>query len=58
MQDYRKLKVAEKHVRNKWNEKKVPELKLCGEWLRNAGFEPGDNCTIKVEKGRITILYI
>jgi hypothetical protein len=58
MQDYRELKVAEKHVRNKWDEKKVPQLLLCGEWLRAAGFEPGDKCTIKVEKGRLTILYI
>lgn len=33
-----------------------PSLRLCGEWLRKAGFLEGDTVTIQVEDGRLTVI--
>lgn len=44
--DVRSLKIQPKFIRNKYSEKEVPELKLCGEWLRNLGFHFGERVTI------------
>jgi hypothetical protein len=58
MQEFRKIKTQEKWEKRKWEEKKVPQLTLKGEWLKAAGFEIGVTCSIKVENGRLTILSI
>lgn len=58
MQEFRKIKTQEKWERRKWFNKKTPQILLKGEWLKVAGFEAGSNCSIKVEKGRLTILSI
>lgn len=41
-----------------WNHrhyKTVPQIILQGNWLEQAGFQPGDQVTIKVEDGQLTI---
>lgn len=58
MQEFRKIKTQEKWEKRKWDLKIVPQLLLKGEWLRDAGFDVGITCSIKVENGRITILSI
>ena len=58
MEKFRKIKIQDKYEKRKWDTKLVPSLKLQGEWLRAAGFTGGENCTIKVERGRLTILSI
>lgn len=58
MESFRKIKIQEKWEKRKWENKIVPSLKLQGEWLKDAGFESGINCSIMVEKGRITILSL
>lgn len=58
MQDFRKIKAQTAIVKNKYSKKKVPQLLLKGEWLKAAGFDAGNSCSIKVENGRLTILSI
>jgi hypothetical protein len=35
--------------------REVPQLRLCGIWLINAGFLPGDHVTVRVASGRLVI---
>ena len=35
--------------------REIPQLRLCGIWLINAGFLPGDAVTIRVTAGRLVI---
>lgn len=37
--DVRSLKIQPKIRVNRYSNKSVPEIKLCGDWLRNAGFD-------------------
>jgi hypothetical protein len=58
MQNYRKIKISNRFEKRKWDQKLVPALMLKGEWLKEAGFEADSHCSIKVEKGRLTLLCI
>lgn len=44
--DVRSLKIQPKRRFNKYNEKDVPEIKLCGDWLQNLGFQLGARVTV------------
>jgi hypothetical protein len=44
--DVRSLKIQPKTRYNKYSQKDVPEIKLCGDWLLNLGFESGARVTI------------
>lgn len=44
--DVRSLKIQPKTRFNKYSQEKVPEIKLCGKWLQNHGFEYGERVTI------------
>ncbi len=37
--EVRSLKIQPKTRYNKYSQKDVPEIKLCGEWLQSLGFE-------------------
>ncbi len=37
------------------HETRVPDLRLCGKWLRNAGFELGQKYQVMVGDGQLTI---
>ena len=36
--------------------REVPHLRLCGIWLINAGFLPGDIATVRAISGRLVIV--
>ena len=42
----RSLKIQPKTRFNKYSQKDVPEIKLCGEWLQRLGFDYGDRVMI------------
>ncbi|GAL86348.1 hypothetical protein MYP_3577 [Sporocytophaga myxococcoides] len=42
----RSLKILPKTRFNKYNQKDVPEIKLCGGWLQSLGFELGSRVTV------------
>ncbi len=42
----RSLKIQPKFRSNKYSQKEVPEIKLCGEWLKQFGFEHGERVTV------------
>ncbi len=44
--DVRSLKIQPKTRFNKYSQKDVPEIKLCGNWLENLGFEIESRVTI------------
>lgn len=44
--DVRSLKIQPKTRLNKNSTKHVPEIKLCGNWLLNSGFESGARVTV------------
>lgn len=44
--DVRSLKIQPKTRFNKYSQKNVPEIKLCGDWLQNLGFELGARVTV------------
>lgn len=56
MEIFRKTKISKRYVRSTWNAKYVPTIRVQGEYLREAGFPIGTECTVKIESGRITII--
>lgn len=54
----RKLKISSKYVRNLWNKSHKPKLTLSGNWMQKAGFEIGQNVTVKVSKNQLIITNI
>lgn len=58
MTNYRKVKTQRKFDKRDWGHVTVPSLILKGKWLEDAGFDSGMQCSVKVEKGRLTILAI
>lgn len=51
----RKLKVYPKHRIGNSKHKIVPEIRLCGKWLRDIGFQSGNTINIETEERKITI---
>jgi hypothetical protein len=58
MTEFRKLKIQPKYIGRKNDLRSLPQLLLKGKWFEEAGFEPGCYCSLKIEKGRITILNL
>ena len=48
----RLMKVYESGV---YSNKEIPQIRLQGEWLKELGFEIGDQINVHCEGGRITI---
>lgn len=44
--DVRSLKIQPKTKFNRYSQKDVPEIKLCGNWLQELGFEYGARVTV------------
>lgn len=54
--DVREIKIQPQYRRNSLiNDKIVPSLLLCGNWLERAGFYPGDHVKIIVQDGLLVI---
>lgn len=52
----RQLKVYEKYFSRSYNQSVVlPEIRLCGKWLQETGFECGQTVTVRQEERKITI---
>jgi len=52
----RRLKIYSKFQRtSQWNTKFVPEIRLCGKWLEDMGFDFGDQITARLEDRRLVI---
>ena len=51
----RNLKIQPKIRINKWGQKKVPEIRLCGNWLNAFGFTPEHRVLITASEGRLII---
>lgn len=53
----RRLKVYGKYLPRAWyGYALMPEIRLCGKWLREAGFECGDEVTVKCLGNKIEII--
>lgn len=53
----RKLKVYKKFVSRGYGHYAVlPEIRLCGVWLQEAGFESGQDVTVTHKNGHIVIV--
>jgi toxic protein SymE len=47
----RKLKIYPKYQSRQFHQYvKVPEVRLCGKWLKDAGFEIGDTVEVSITK--------
>lgn len=53
--DVRSLKIQPKTRFNKYSQKNVPEIKLCGEWLQNLGFIIDSRVTITSMPGLLIV---
>jgi len=52
----RHLKVYPKYRRNScWQMTVIPEIRLCGKWLREIGFEHGQLITVRLECNKLII---
>jgi cell division inhibitor SulA len=51
----RKLKIYPKYRQLAYSEKLVPELRLCGEWLRRSGFRIGEQVQVTIKDQEIII---
>lgn len=52
----RSLKIQPITRLSRWSRTTVPEIKLCGNWLANHGFEPESRVVVHASKGLIVIL--
>ncbi|MCL7988750.1 type I toxin-antitoxin system SymE family toxin [Sphingobacterium sp. lm-10] len=55
MTTFRKLKIHRKFLTRRWDNITIPEIRLEGKWLEDAGFKQGAYVTIHVKKNRLTI---
>ncbi|CAG5069749.1 hypothetical protein DYBT9623_02486 [Dyadobacter sp. CECT 9623] len=56
MRKPRRLKIYSKFQQtSQWNSKFVPEIRLCGKWLEDMGFEYGAHITVRLEDSRLII---
>ena len=54
--DIRKIKIQSMYITARWkNTKVVPRLLICGDWFKNAGFEPKDVVKIIVQNNLLII---
>ncbi len=44
--EVRSLKIQPKRRFNKYSHKDVPEIKLCGDWLKDLGFQMGERVVV------------
>ena len=52
----RSLKIAESYIFRKWQPAKInPKIIISGNWLKNAGFEPGEQINIEVHQNKLII---
>ncbi|MCE7058775.1 SymE family type I addiction module toxin [Dyadobacter sp. CY343] len=52
----RQLKIYSKFQQtSQWNSKFVPEIRLCGKWLKDMGFDYGQHITVRLEGERLII---
>ncbi|KQM36546.1 SymE family type I addiction module toxin [Chryseobacterium sp. Leaf201] len=53
----RHLKVYGKYADcvNSWRPNILPEIRLCGKWLKDIGFEHGQTIKVQQRKNKITI---
>ncbi|SKB57708.1 SymE family type I addiction module toxin [Dyadobacter psychrophilus] len=52
----RQLKIYPKFQRtSQWNSKFVPEIRLCGKWLEDMGFNHGEHIMVRFEDDRLII---
>lgn len=51
MKNTRVLKIYTKIRFNKWTHSAVPEIRLCGKWLKEAGFNEGSRVEVEVGSG-------
>ena len=54
----RQLKVQPKVRRNFRKPIVVPEIRLCGQWLSEAGFQYGKTVNVQIEGGRLVITQV
>jgi len=52
----RRIKVHGKHISRTYQRYVVfPEIRLCGKWLQDMGFDCGQNVIVRHEKNKIVI---
>jgi len=51
----RNLKIQPKHRFNRWSTSIVPELRLCGKWLKEIGFNENQRVEVHTEQNLIII---
>lgn len=55
MKPTRKMKIHAKFRTRRWDNITVPEIRLQGKWLEEAGFKQGEYVKIQVEHNKLTI---
>ncbi len=58
MSQFRKLKILTKYRTRKYDETKIPEIRLEGKWLEALGFKQGQTVKIKQQKNKLTITVV
>ena len=58
MINFRKLKIHTKYRTRKYDETKIPEIRLEGKWLESLGFKRGQTVQIKQQKNKLTITVV
>jgi toxic protein SymE len=52
----RHLKIYPKFQQtSRWKSKFVPEIRLCGKWLEDMGFDYGEHVTVRLEGDKLII---
>ncbi|MBL7936728.1 MAG: SymE family type I addiction module toxin [Bacteroidia bacterium] len=58
MTSIRKLKIHTKYRTRKFDETKIPEIRLEDKWLESLGFKRGQTVKIKQQKNKLTITVV
>ncbi len=54
----RQLKVQPKYRRKFRKANIVPEIRLCGQWLSEAGFQYGKTVNVQIDGGKLVITQV
>lgn len=55
MRKFRTLKIYKKHRTSRWKVTIVPEIRLEGKWLKELGFEEGNEIQIEQHQSKLII---
>jgi toxic protein SymE len=51
----KRIKIQPKYISRTWDQIRVPEIRMCGKWLKEIGFDYNRHIIVECKKNKIII---